>query len=61
MKIKVNYNKILLILLVYVVFINFFKGYINYYPSIPVYPNNETDLKIMKREMTKRTSEEIFF
>ena len=61
MKIKVNYNKILLILLVYVVFINFFKGYINYYPSIPVYPNNETDLKIMKREMTKRTSEDVKF
>ena len=61
MKIKVNYKKILFILAVYVIYINLFKGYISYYPSIPVYPNNNTDLKIMKKEMAKRTQEDIDF
>ena len=59
MKIKVNYKKILIILAVYVIYINLFKGYISYYPTIPVYPNNNTDLEIMKKEMAKRTPEDV--
>ena len=59
MKIKVNYKKILFILVVYVIYINLFKGYISYYPTIPVYPNNNTDLEIMKKEMAKRTPEDV--
>lgn len=61
MKIKVNYKKIFVVLVVYVIYINLFKGYISYYPSIPVYPNNNTDLKIMKKEIIKRTQEDIDF
>lgn len=61
MKIKVNYKKIFVVLVVYVIYINLFKGYISYYPSIPVYPNNNTDLKIMKKEIKKRTQEDIDF
>ena len=59
MKIKINYRNILLFLFVYVIFIYLFRGYILYYPSIPVYPNNYTDLKIMKKEMKKRRPEEV--
>ena len=61
MKIKVNYKKILFILAVYVIYINLFKGYISYYPTIPVYPNNNTDLEIMKKEMAKRTPQMLSF
>ena len=61
MKTKVNYKKIFVVLVVYVIYINLFKGYISYYPSIPVYPNNNTDLKIMKKEIIKRTQEDIDF
>ncbi len=59
MKIKVNYKKILFILVVYLIYINLFKGYISYYPTIPVYPNNNTDLEIMKKEMANRTPEDV--
>lgn len=61
MNIKLNYKKILFILAVYVIYINLFKGYISYYPTIPVYPSNNTDLEIMKKEMASRTQEDIDF
>ena len=61
MKIKLKYKKILFILVVYVIYINLFKGYISYYPTIPVYPNNNTDLEIMKKEMSLRTQDDIDF
>ena len=61
MKIKVNYKKIIIIIMVYVVYITLFKGYISYYPTIPIYPNNHSDLEIMKREMVKRTREDLDF
>ena len=53
MKLIFNYKKIIFILVIYIAYTKFFKGYISYYPTIPVYPNNETDIKVMKQEMEK--------
>lgn len=61
MKLIFNYKKIIFILVIYIAYTKFFKGYISYYPTIPVYPNNETDIKVMKQEMEKRTQEDIDF
>ena len=61
MKIIFNYKKIIFILILYIAYTKFFEGYICYYPSISVYPNNEFDLKVMKQEMKKRTQEDIDF
>jgi len=61
---KTNRKKALvLVLVIYLVSLYFFKGYLEFYPSIPVYPNNEVDLKIMKKYMKKRTQQdvELFF
>ena len=33
---------------------NFFKGYYSYVPTIPIYPNNEKDLTLLKNEMSER-------
>jgi len=61
MKIKLNYKKIIIVLIVYLIYIRLFKGFNSYYPTIPVYPNNYNDLEIMKKEMSKRTKEDIDF
>ena len=44
MKLNKHLKKIIFILVVYIIYINFFKGYIIYLPTIPIYPNNEKDL-----------------
>ena len=59
MKKKQNYKKIIIFLIIYLAYISRFKGYIRYYPTIPVYPNNQEDLTIMKNEMARRTQEDI--
>ena len=59
MNIKINTKKIVFILVIYMIYVNFFKGYVSYLPTIPVYPNNKTDLDIMKKIMKSRTQEDI--
>ena len=48
---KINIKKIVFILLIYLIYTNFLKGYNSYYPTIPIYPNNEKDLLILKKEI----------
>jgi len=59
MNIKKNPKKIVFILVIYMIYVNFFKGYVSYLPTIPVYPNNKTDLDLMKKIMKSRTQEDI--
>ena len=63
MKIEVK-KKLICILVLIIIYINIFNGhigYISYYPTIPVYPNNNTDLEIMKKEMANRSEKDIDF
>ena len=59
MKLKKHIKKIIFILVIYIIYVNFFKGYISYQPTIPIYPNNEKDLEQMKNIMKTRTQEDI--
>ena len=43
---KINIKKIIFILVIYLIYTNFLKGYYSYYPTIPIYPNNEKGLLI---------------
>lgn len=60
---KINIKKIVFILLIYLIYTNFLKGYYSYYPTIPIYPNNEKDLLVLKKKMKDITTEEkdLFF
>jgi len=55
---KINIKKIVFILLIYLIYTNFLKGYNSYYPTIPIYPNNQKDLLILKKEMKEITPEQ---
>jgi hypothetical protein len=61
MKLNKTNKKNVLLLVIYLVSLYFFKGYLDFYPSIPIYPNNEVDLKIMKKYMKKRTQQDVEF
>mgnify|MGYP001199383735 FL=1 len=56
---KVNTQKIIFVVIVYLIYIHFFKGYNSYLPSIPIYPNNEKDLELLKKQITNRNHEDI--
>lgn len=60
---KINIKKIIFILVIYLIYTNFLKGYYSYYPTIPIYPNNEKGLLILKKEMKDITTEQkdLFF
>ena len=58
---KVNLKKIIFIIIVYVIYVYFFKGYIPYIPTIPIYVNNKTEVKEVKKNIAKRTKKDIDF
>ena len=37
------------------------KGYYYIYPSLPIYPNNEKDVLLVKKEVASRTRDDIDF
>lgn len=37
------------------------KGYISFYPSLPIYPNNEREILLIKKEIKSRTQKDIDF
>ena len=39
-------KKIIIISVVYIVFVLFFKGYIPFFPTIPIYPNNNEEISL---------------
>ena len=40
---KINLKKIMFIIVVYLIYVSLFKGYIPYLPTIPIYSNIEVD------------------
>ena len=50
MKINNKMKRFVIIIVVYVIFSLFFKGYSPFYPSIPIYPNNKEELKFRERK-----------
>lgn len=53
--------KLIICILVYLIYIISFEGYYKILPSIPIHPNNERDLNKVKKEMAKRTEDDISF
>lgn len=49
------------IIIIYIIALAFFKGYIPYYPSIPIYPNNENEVNLVKKMIKSRTQKDIDF
>ena len=49
----------ILFIIVYLLYINYHKGYLILVPTLPVYPDNEQDLLLLKREINQRTQKDI--
>ena len=60
-KLKLDTKKIITIIIAYLVYVNFFKGYLAFLPTLPVYPNNEKEVELVKEEIKKRRQEDIDF
>ena len=58
---KIKKNKLIFIILIYILYINLLPGYYTLLPTLPVYPNNYEDLKIMKQEISQQTQSDIKF
>jgi hypothetical protein len=58
---KKNVKYITIFILIYIFLILSNKGYILYYPSIPVYPNNYQELIEVKHKIKSRTQNDIDF
>ena len=56
---KINFKKIMFILIVYLIYVSLFKGYIPYLPTIPIYSN--TEVNVVKKIISKRTKKDIDF
>ena len=52
---------IFIFIFTYLVFIRFNKAYIRLYPSIPIYPNSNDELKVVKSLMNRRTINDVKF
>ena len=52
---------VIVFLIIYLVFLKISKGYYVYYPSLPIYPNNDQELKSVKQFMLGRTRDDIDF
>ena len=61
MKINNKMKRIIIIIVVFVIFSLFFKGYIPFYPSIPVYPNNKEEVQLVKKYIKGRSKEDVEF
>ena len=48
-----------LFIIVYLVYINYYKGYLMFMPTLPIYPDNEEDILLLKREIKQRTQQDI--
>ena len=55
------FKKLFILIIVYTIFIFFFKGYCAFYPSIPVYPDNKYEAKQVKKYIESRTQQDIDF
>ena len=60
-KMKLIIKKIIILIVAYLVYSYFLKGYIALYPTIPVYPNNKEEVKVVKHHIKNRKQEDIDF
>ena len=58
---KLNIKNITLVIVGYLVYVNFFKGYVSYFPTIPIYPNNNEEVELVKQHIKTRKQEDIDF
>jgi hypothetical protein len=58
---KINYRKVLFLLVVYFIYTYIFKGYISYTPTIPVYPNSKKEIEKVKQKINERTQKDVDF
>ena len=57
-----NIKLILIIfIIIYIFYINIFKGYIAFTPTIPIYPNNSKEIVLLKKIIQSRTQDDIDF
>ena len=54
-------NNIILILIIYIIYINIFIGYFKIIPTIPVYPNNKKEIQKLKKIIDNRNKSDIDF
>ena len=54
-------KKMFILIVAYLVYMYFFKGYIALYPTIPIYPNNKEEAKVVKHYIKNRKQEDIDF
>ncbi len=50
-----------MLIIVYLIYTYFFKGYIAFLPTLPIYQNNEDEVKIVKEYIKNRKQEDIDF
>ena len=58
---KLDLKKIIMVIVAYLVYVKFFKGYIAFLPTIPVYPNNKEEVELVKQHIKTRKQEDIDF
>lgn len=58
---KLNIKKMIMLVIVYLIYTYFFKGYIAFLPTLPIYPNNEEEAKIVKEYIKNRNQDDINF
>lgn len=58
---KVNKKKIIFLIIIYLIYVNLFQGYFPYIPTIPIYLNNNTEVKLVKKQITMRNQSDIDF
>tara|TARA_A100001015_G_scaffold201799_1_gene225329 strand:+ start:2453 stop:3040 length:588 start_codon:yes stop_codon:yes gene_type:complete len=56
---KIYNHKLVTIVIIYILIILFQKKYHFFYPSIPIYPDNNEDVLIVKKYINKRTQKDI--
>lgn len=56
-----RYIYLLVYISIYIILLTYFKGYHSFYPSIPIYPNNEKEIKFVIQSINTRTQDDINF
>ena len=54
-------NKIYILILLLIINILYYKSYYSFLPTIPVYPDNDKESKIVKEYIKNRTQEDVDF
>tara|TARA_B100001063_G_C16707394_1_gene526038 strand:+ start:191 stop:748 length:558 start_codon:yes stop_codon:yes gene_type:complete len=58
---KINEKKIIFLIIIYLISVNLFQGYCPYTPTIPIYLNNNIEVKLVKEQIAMRNQDDIDF